>query len=66
MPLDALTFVASFAIAVLLYPIAIDRLRRMKAGQVIQTELPESHQKKAGTPTGGIARSSRGRAWWWA
>ena len=53
MPLDALTFVASFAIAVLLYPIAIDRLRRMNAGQVIQTELPESHQKKAGTPTGG-------------
>src|SRR5260370_12051912 len=28
-------------------------LRRMKAGQVIQEELPESHQKKAGTPTAG-------------
>jgi phospho-N-acetylmuramoyl-pentapeptide-transferase len=28
-------------------------LRRIRAGQVIQDELPESHQKKAGTPTGG-------------
>jgi phospho-N-acetylmuramoyl-pentapeptide-transferase len=28
-------------------------LRRAKAGQVIQEELPDSHQKKAGTPTGG-------------
>jgi phospho-N-acetylmuramoyl-pentapeptide-transferase len=28
-------------------------LRRMKAGQVIQDELPDSHQKKAGTPTAG-------------
>jgi phospho-N-acetylmuramoyl-pentapeptide-transferase len=25
----------------------------MKAGQIIQEELPDSHQKKAGTPTGG-------------
>jgi len=31
----------------------IRALRRWKSGQVIQTELPESHQKKAGTPTGG-------------
>jgi len=31
----------------------IRALRRRKAGQVIQAELPESHQKKAGTPTGG-------------
>src|SRR5260370_13799424 len=28
-------------------------LRRMKAGQVIQEELPESHQKKAGTAAAG-------------
>src|ERR1700747_3441074 len=28
-------------------------LRRSGSGQVIQQELPESHQKKAGTPTGG-------------
>src|SRR5437899_7845011 len=28
-------------------------LRHVKSGQVIQAELPETHQKKAGTPTGG-------------
>ncbi len=53
MILDVLTFAASFLIALILYPIAIDTLRRMRSGQVIQAELPESHQKKAGTPTGG-------------
>jgi phospho-N-acetylmuramoyl-pentapeptide-transferase len=51
--LDALTLAAALLIALILYPIAIDALRRMKSGQVIQAELPESHQKKAGTPTGG-------------
>jgi phospho-N-acetylmuramoyl-pentapeptide-transferase len=50
---DAVTFVVTFLIALVLYPPTIRTLRRMKAGQVIQDELPESHQKKAGTPTGG-------------
>ena len=50
---DVITFVVAAAIATLLYPPAIGRLRAMRAGQVIQQELPESHQKKAGTPTGG-------------
>jgi phospho-N-acetylmuramoyl-pentapeptide-transferase len=31
----------------------IGALRRVRFGQVIQAELPESHQKKAGVPTGG-------------
>jgi phospho-N-acetylmuramoyl-pentapeptide-transferase len=53
MLLDALTFAVTFVIALALYPPAIDLLRRIKAGQVIQAELPESHQAKAGTPTGG-------------
>ena len=53
MILDAATFVVAFAIALVLYPPCIRALRRLKAGQVIQSELPESHQKKAGTPTGG-------------
>ncbi|MEO8744964.1 MAG: phospho-N-acetylmuramoyl-pentapeptide-transferase [Candidatus Dormiibacterota bacterium] len=53
MILDAITFVVAFAIALVLYPPLIAALRRMKAGQVIQTELPDTHQKKAGTPTGG-------------
>jgi phospho-N-acetylmuramoyl-pentapeptide-transferase len=50
---DLVTFVVTFLIALVLYPPTIRTLRRMKAGQVIQDELPESHQKKAGTPTGG-------------
>jgi len=50
---DLLTFVIAFAIAVVLYPPAIGLLRRFRSGQVIQEELPESHQRKAGTPTGG-------------
>jgi len=51
--LDAATFVVAFAIALVVYPPFIRALRRLKAGQVIQSELPESHQKKVGTPTGG-------------
>ena len=53
MILDLITFVVTFVIALILYPPTIRALRRIKAGQVIQTELPDSHQKKAGTPTGG-------------
>lgn len=53
MILDLITFVVAFAIALTAYPFAIRTLRRIKAGQVIQEELPDSHQKKAGTPTGG-------------
>jgi phospho-N-acetylmuramoyl-pentapeptide-transferase len=47
------TFAVTFVIALVLYPPTIRALRRMKAGQIIQEELPDSHQKKAGTPTGG-------------
>jgi phospho-N-acetylmuramoyl-pentapeptide-transferase len=47
------TLVVSFAIGLVTYPFFIRLLRRIKAGQVIQEELPDSHQKKAGTPTGG-------------
>src|SRR5947199_492401 len=50
---DVLTFVIAFAVAVALYPFAIRTLRRLRSGQVIQEELPDTHQKKAGTPTGG-------------
>ena len=45
----------SFALTVLLCPIFIPILHRMKFGQFIREEGPESHLKKAGTPTmGGI------------
>jgi phospho-N-acetylmuramoyl-pentapeptide-transferase len=50
---DAITFVVSALIAAVLYPPFIRWLRRLRSGQVIQEELPESHQRKAGTPTGG-------------
>ena len=45
----------SFAISVLLGPVVIPFLRRLKIGQTERTEGPESHLKKNGTPTmGGI------------
>jgi phospho-N-acetylmuramoyl-pentapeptide-transferase len=50
---SAITFGVSLVLAALLYPFLIRALRTWKSGQVIQTELPESHQRKAGTPTGG-------------
>ena len=53
MLLDLVTFVVAFLVALALYPPTIRLLRRLRSGQVIQAELPESHQKKAGTPTGG-------------
>ena len=51
--LDVLTIGVSFAIGMAAYPPFIALLRRRRAGQVIQTELPAEHQLKAGTPTGG-------------
>ncbi len=53
MSFDIGTFVIAFAIALVLYPWTIRLLRRLRSGQVIQEELPDSHQRKAGTPTGG-------------
>jgi phospho-N-acetylmuramoyl-pentapeptide-transferase len=50
---DVITFAVAFALALVLYRPAIRLLRRVRSGQVIQEELPDTHQKKAGTPTGG-------------
>lgn len=45
----------AFIIAVILGPLFIPFLRRLKFGQAIREEGPKGHQKKAGTPTmGGI------------
>lgn len=45
----------AFFVVVLLSPILIPFLKRLRFGQSIRTEGPKSHQKKAGTPTmGGI------------
>ncbi|NCU16192.1 phospho-N-acetylmuramoyl-pentapeptide-transferase [Pallidibacillus pasinlerensis] len=49
------TILTAFAITVILSPIFIPFLRRLKFGQSIREEGPKSHQKKSGTPTmGGI------------
>jgi phospho-N-acetylmuramoyl-pentapeptide-transferase len=53
MLLALIAFLGALVVGLAAYPPIIQALRRMKAGQVIQEELPESHQKKAGTPTGG-------------
>ena len=50
-----ITIAIGFLITVLLSPIFIPFLRRLKFGQSIREEGPQSHMKKAGTPTmGGI------------
>lgn len=49
------TIIMAFLITVLLSPIFIPFLRRLKFGQSIREEGPKSHKKKSGTPTmGGI------------
>ncbi|WP_352418476.1 phospho-N-acetylmuramoyl-pentapeptide-transferase [Proteiniborus sp.] len=47
--------IISFAITLLLGPILIPILKRLKVGQSIREEGPKTHYKKSGTPTmGGI------------
>jgi len=49
------TILMGFLITVLISPIFIPFLRRLKFGQSIREEGPQSHKKKSGTPTmGGI------------
>jgi len=49
------TLGVSFVLAVLFGPLFIPLLRRLKFGQQVRTDGPESHLKKSGTPTmGGI------------
>lgn len=50
-----MSVVISFAVSVVLMPVAIPFLRKLKVGQTVRDEGPESHLKKNGTPTmGGI------------
>jgi len=50
-----LPIIISFAISVILCPIFIPFLKRLKFGQFVRDEGPQSHLKKSGTPTmGGI------------
>lgn len=49
------TIIISFLITMLLGPIVIPILRRMKVGQSIREEGPKTHLSKSGTPTmGGV------------
>lgn len=45
--------IISFAVSVILCPIVIPMLKKLKFGQYIREEGPQSHQSKAGTPTMG-------------
>ncbi|MCI6552968.1 MAG: phospho-N-acetylmuramoyl-pentapeptide-transferase [Lachnospiraceae bacterium] len=50
-----MSVVISFAISVMLGPFIIPFLRRLKVGQTVRDDGPQSHLKKSGTPTmGGI------------
>ncbi|MDD3205936.1 MAG: phospho-N-acetylmuramoyl-pentapeptide-transferase [Lachnospiraceae bacterium] len=49
----AIPVIISFGISVLLGPIIIPFLRRLKVGQTVRTEGPQTHLKKSGTPTMG-------------
>ena len=51
----AVPAIAAFMISVLAGPIVIPFLKRLKVGQTVRTEGPQTHLKKNGTPTmGGI------------
>lgn len=50
-----LPVIISFGVCAILCPLLIPFLRKLKFGQYIREEGPQSHQKKSGTPTmGGI------------
>lgn len=45
----------AFAVAMLIGPITIKNLRKLRAGQVVRDDGPQSHLKKSGTPSmGGV------------
>ncbi|MDR0220094.1 MAG: phospho-N-acetylmuramoyl-pentapeptide-transferase [Lachnospiraceae bacterium] len=48
-----LPLVIAFAVSAILGPLAIPLLRRVKAGQVVRENGPQSHLGKTGTPTMG-------------
>lgn len=50
---SVLAGLAAFALSLALGPILIRRFRLAHIGQTIRDEVPQSHQKKAGTPTMG-------------
>ena len=53
MRLTLLPAILAFAAELILCPVLIPLLKRLKFGQYIREEGPKAHQKKAGTPTMG-------------
>ena len=54
-PLQTITLIVSFVVTCILGFITIPILRKLKIGQVVRDDGPQSHLKKTGTPTmGGI------------
>ncbi|GAA3718409.1 phospho-N-acetylmuramoyl-pentapeptide-transferase [Salinicoccus jeotgali] len=51
--MDYLFLISAFILTAVLVPVTIPLLKRMKFGQSIRKEGPESHQVKTGTPTMG-------------
>ena len=50
-----MSVVISFVVSVLLGPVIIPFLRKLKVGQTVRDDGPQTHLKKSGTPTmGGI------------
>ncbi len=50
-----MSVIISFAVSVVLGPVVIPFLKRLKVGQIVRDEGPKEHLKKNGTPTmGGI------------
>ena len=54
----ALPVLISFAISAAAGPIVIPILRKLKVGQTVRDDGPQTHLKKNGTPTMGAAISS--------
>src|SRR5579864_3990915 len=50
---SVLAGLAALALSLALGPLLIQRFRAARIGQTIREEVPQSHQKKAGTPTMG-------------
>jgi len=50
---DLAAVAVAFVVAAVAYPFLIRAFRRLRLGQIVQAELSQAHQRKAGTPTGG-------------
>src|SRR5215472_10186015 len=50
---SVLAGLAALALSLALGPLLIERFRSAHIGQTIREEVPQTHQKKAGTPTMG-------------